>query len=551
MKTTRYIFVLAMVAVAFAGCQKENDIKGQFRLYAEGYGNGTKVAIDGNASTWVSGDEVLINGETGTVSVSEGAATVNLGSEVEAPFYGVYPADIYSSNSGASYTLTLPASYTYATSDGLQNLQSPMVAYAASGTDMSFKHLTAAIGVQVVNYYGFTIEVDSIVVVSDSYKLNGTVEVTLSDSDPTVTATAAANDAEKKVKMLGGSSLRVFAGDSTVVQIPVLPVGSGNHFTVRTYVHKVDQTAVVKTLEKTQTTGGALARAEIGYARMATPGLFSVSASKKVIISQGNLQYQAFTGTWKFSETQYGFIGNTAGNTTVVSDREGQSEWVDLFGWGTSGWNNGNAKYQPWCADMTSYSSIDYGPKSGETFYSLTGDYANSDWGVYNAISNGGNVAGRWHTPENAEWTYLTNYSRAADNVVNNTSRAKYTYATVGTAHGIIFFPDEFTVPAFTGSSSWGTVNSSSAWTTTIVLEDWYLLEAAGCIFLPAAGSRSATTGTTPLYSNENSWGNYWSSVQNSNSNAYYVRFYSGSGYGQQNASKYQGYSVRLVRDVE
>ena len=32
---------------------------------------------------------------------------------------------------------------------------------------------------------------------------------------------------------------------------------------------------------------------------------FSVSETVKVIMSQGNLQYQASTGTWQFAEDQY------------------------------------------------------------------------------------------------------------------------------------------------------------------------------------------------------------------------------------------------------
>ena len=44
------------------------------------------------------------------------------------------------------------------------------------------------------------------------------------------------------------------------------------------------------------------------------PGSFSVSGEKKVCFSQGNLQYQGSTGTWRFATHQYDFIGNAAGN---------------------------------------------------------------------------------------------------------------------------------------------------------------------------------------------------------------------------------------------
>ena len=37
----------------------------------------------------------------------------------------------------------------------------------------------------------------------------------------------------------------------------------------------------------------------------------------------------------------------------------------------------------------------------------MTGDYAKADWGVYNAISNGGNTPNKWRTLTVSEWQYL------------------------------------------------------------------------------------------------------------------------------------------------
>ena len=45
-------------------------------------------------------------------------------------------------------------------------------------------------------------------------------------------------------------------------------------------------------------------------------GLFSVSPSKQVYFSQGNLQYQASTNTWRFAEHQYDYVGGIV-NTSV------------------------------------------------------------------------------------------------------------------------------------------------------------------------------------------------------------------------------------------
>ena len=41
----------------------------------------------------------------------------------------------------------------------------------------------------------------------------------------------------------------------------------------------------------------------------ALSGLFSVSATQQVHFSQGNLQYQASTNTWRFAEHQYDYVG--------------------------------------------------------------------------------------------------------------------------------------------------------------------------------------------------------------------------------------------------
>lgn len=38
-------------------------------------------------------------------------------------------------------------------------------------------------------------------------------------------------------------------------------------------------------------------------------GLFSVSATQQVYFSQGNLQYQASTNTWRFAENQWDYVG--------------------------------------------------------------------------------------------------------------------------------------------------------------------------------------------------------------------------------------------------
>ena len=50
---------------------------------------------------------------------------------------------------------------------------------------------------------------------------------------------------------------------------------------------------------------------------------FSVSADKQIYFSQGNLQYQASTGTWRFAEHQYDMIGSD--NSNISSSYSG---WI-------------------------------------------------------------------------------------------------------------------------------------------------------------------------------------------------------------------------------
>ena len=118
-------------------------------------------------------------------------------------------------------------------------------------------------------------------------------------------------------------------------------------------------------------------------------GEFSISQTKKVRFSQGNLQYQATTKTWRFAENQYDFIGNY--NAKIAETYDG---WIDMFGWATSGYND----KMPTLNDRYDFEYV-------EELVSIAG--TNSDWGVYNAISNGGNKAGLWRTLTIEEWQYL------------------------------------------------------------------------------------------------------------------------------------------------
>ncbi|MCQ2608526.1 MAG: hypothetical protein MJ197_07570 [Bacteroidales bacterium] len=265
-------------------------------------------------------------------------------------------------------------------------------------------------------------------------------------------------------------------------------------------------------------TGGNEENGENGdYATGAVQGYFSVSASSKVAFSQGNLQYQASANTWRFAEHQYDMIGDA--NENVSSTYSG---WIDLFGWGTSGYNS---KY-PY---MTSGNYIFYGVV-GDEYADIAG--TNYDWGVYNKISNGGNVAGQWRTLTYEEWEYVLNRR-------TNAALLKG-LATVKGVHGMILFPDAWSTPASVAFKAGMNGFENNIYT----VNEWAKMEANGAVFLPAAGRRYGTD----VYS-VGSHGYYWSSTAFDYVDACYVNFNSG-GAGVFNFGRSGGHSVRLVRSL-
>ncbi len=264
-----------------------------------------------------------------------------------------------------------------------------------------------------------------------------------------------------------------------------------------------------------------MASIEITHAGVqgALPGAFSVSATKKVYFSQGNLQYQASTKTWRFASAQYTRVG-ASGNNKISATYTG---WIDWFGWGTG--------------------STPTNTSSNNSSYTFT------DWGV-NKISNGGNQANLWRTLTKDEWEYL--FSGRA-NAANRRSTA-----TVNNVEGYIFLPDSWTLP----SGLKFVADVKSKWDTNkYSLEDWQKMEQKGAIFLPKTASISPDAITGKLNYYDSGWFSdeycrYWSSTQESSSNAHLfssniVAYYSSYSVSISSSEKRYRQGVRLVIDSD
>lgn len=291
-------------------------------------------------------------------------------------------------------------------------------------------------------------------------------------------------------------------------------------------------------------------------------GAFSISSSQQVYFSKGNLQYQPSTGIWRFADKQYSLIHVSEDNGTYVTNEYSLSfeGWIDLFGWGTSGWNNGNIYFHPWDIQQsgTMNNACGYGPTNGSNYeFDLTGVYANSDWGVYNPISNGGNQAGIWRTLTRNEWQWIL-YNRNAS-VINGVPNARFAKARVNEVYGLILFPDTYSHPS--GVALPVGINATEetiGWNNNSYdITNWLKMENEGAVFLPAAGYRR--NGTSAYIMDGiyqiNSASIYWtaSSCTISSDNSIRARMVeiNDDYMGFVGLSRACGCSVRLVQDAQ
>ena len=252
-----------------------------------------------------------------------------------------------------------------------------------------------------------------------------------------------------------------------------------------------------------------------------------MSNTKQVYFSQGNLQYQAYTNIWRFAEHQYDCVGEE--NTNISSYYNG---WIDLFGWGTSGYNHGAVCYQPWSISTNSMDYLAYGYDS----YDLNSASGQADWG-YNSIINGGNLENQWHTLTKDEWIYIFN-------VRNTPSTIRYAKAQVNNINGIILLPDNWSNSYYDLNNT--NISNANFFSNLISETDWInCLEVYGAVFLPTAGLRA--DGASSLFTD---FGDYWSASNYESEFAYYINIQAGGLYIDGSNYKHHGRSVRLVHDA-
>lgn len=508
------LFLLGLVSLT--SCKKEETTAGgkQFRAVMEDCTDihNAKTVLNGTALEWVSGDRVHVMGNS-TIGVytatpqspaTTAVLTLAEGRGVEDGTYlAYYPAEIYYD----FQTVTLPAVQTSA--DGsLRGF--PMFCYSTTD-ELQFKNLC---GVLKLNLQKPGTTVTSISVTANTF-INGRFTINgMFDNQPGLEYYSYSSTGTNTTTLECSQSIAT-AHDFYIY----LPAGSytGLQITINT----ADGMTCTKTanraisVTRSQYTTVTLGSNDLNFVSLqpegALTGLFTINADgDQVCFSQGNLQYQASTNTWRFAEHQYDYVGSDNSNISAT-----YSGWIDLFGWGTG--NNPTLH----TTNYTNYTTF-------------------VDWGS-NSINNGGEVINEWRTLNQAEWSYLFNTRSNTSNL--GTDDARYAKGKVNNVQGVILFPDGYTHPTGVAVPT-GINNGASGYTTNYPLTDWAMMEAAGAVFLPAAGYRNGTNVYDP-----GSDGYYWSSGTRNTASAYGMSFVSTDFYFMLSFNRNYGLSVRLVRD--
>ena len=294
----------------------------------------------------------------------------------------------------------------------------------------------------------------------------------------------------------------------------------------------------------------------LGWDNAESPYGFSVTDTKQVRFSSGNLQWSpegthavaqenssgdwnGTEGTWRFAGHQYELLGDNGQNTNALVDR-------DLFGWGTSGWSNGNTYYRP--NDITE-GTVGYGPVGTDN--DLTGAYANADWGVYNDISNDGDGygVGAWRTLTASEFVYLFDGSKE--------KRKDATFGIplfglgkVGCTTGIVVLPDNWVFSSADEFVGGMTGTGYSYDNNQYSYAEWADMEVKGAVFLPAAGRRMGYK----VISCRIEIGYFSSSTHADGTHDVCRLYYNGSNgsfWADATSDRSYGCPIRLVRDAE
>lgn len=599
--------ILVVLTAYIASCSNDDNLLNNSQqpetgkvsyIRAEANENATtRGSVDGTDATfsWNTGDKIAVHTTTG-YKVSDGLAdTYNSTAAATFVFSGdnaiadentrnnfaVYPASLVwdgsairtgsaSDYTSASLKLTLPASYTLAeVQDDMA--PTPMIAANAPDGDLSFKALCPLLRITVANIPKQTKRIEFNF---NDKKVQG--EFTLTNVEPGTTAieTTDTENADDIITVTMADNETWH--DQLVVNLPV-PAGSYGNITVTAYDAGSDGHVLLTLTVPIKSNGWAPTRKSSRKMTAILP-VFSSSATQKIAFAPGNLiaticgDYRFFH--FSFALEQYYFVGKSGipGNYNSIYSkewgRENEQFWGNKdqgeFKLGYSldliGWSNGEA-------DMGVCTNTDdtyYKNKFFEWGQDYIRDGFGYDWPTYYEKN-------AWRTPSGGpegEWKYLLETRLVTNPTFDG---ARWMLVTLNKfpcgpyitrdVKGLLIFPDNYTHPA---DVTIGWDYSEVDYQRTIgSLADWKKMEAAGAVFLPAAGFRERTSpvgyyeddgfywSKTSLY-DEGDWSTQYTPTEGTSS--YGLQF--GSGLPPKiidpsmDFPKHYGCCVRVIRDL-
>lgn len=544
--STIILSVAAISSMLFVGCKKDTQIV-TLGVDVEKAAADSKLYIDENHNPvfFQSGESVSVNGTEYNIEYQGGKYYVPVEVNDDGNYYAAYPASI---TTGFTGTTNQPIHFSrwqaYEEQDGVQNIKLPSVAAIEnnSGKKLHFYNLCSMLEVQWTNTSSDDYDIIGMEVTVPGVALYGDGEVTIDGTDTEVEMTGA-GEKYNRVNLDIPEDMRetVEAGAQSARKYYIcLPPFENKQVSVRIFVMKHDQTTLddqkLRTVTFATSSAVTLPRNYIVPMHKAgTPkednglsGYFSVRGSAtgedsyKVVFSRGNLQHVGSTnpssGTWQFAARQYDFFGQN----NVASGYYNLTQTEDLFAWSDASSNGqfGMYPYDYWYQ------------QGGWTPSGTSGEYF-KDWGTYKTIS--GDAPQTWFTLNSDEWYYLF-HTRVHENGDNLRGKAMITGIQGHQAvaafngqprdyiYGFILMPDDWTsddVPAGLSFTPAGEDDGSNAYVNTYTVSEWARLEAAGAMFLPAAGYGNKWGNEGNYVEDTYQAGYYWSRTRTNNNYAY------------------------------
>lgn len=520
-----------ILAMAFSSCNKTEEGKSENAMFRASTANVTSSdktfvgQLDGHKFVmWNENDAIKVFTRTASpFSVEASVLTTDEDSKSVVPFYGnvresdvyyaFYPAcNISDMDAAGKIHVTLPETQAY-TEGGFAVNTFPMWADSTEKY-FNFRSTCAILGIQLKG----TAKVGSIVLSSKSADkpLAGTVEIDAAAFDPAQPSYTFPETKKSVTLNCGGQGVQLDESKDSIFYF-VIPANTYQGIEVVVNDLQGNKLGGKETSNPLNMAAETIYYMATFTVNADTPepgveGYFTVNSNgDQVVFAPGNLYYLPNATTkWQFAPKQYESLPTAPQMTTS------QSADRDLFGWGTSGYDNTANdplahNFHPWDIigdwNWTNqfYNVHGYGPTAtpqGGTDIGGNGVAVNRnyDWGYYNDIYNPStkqiDAAGTWRVltgGAQGEVRYIFETRSTQTNLgVPNARYAKATILGVGAngadVKGLIAFPDVYNHPEGVAVPNNINVGTSSFSGNKYSSADWDKMDSAGAVFLPEGG---------------------------------------------------------------